>query len=138
MLHSIYKKIKKAPQFLKFFFIGGFFALLDLIILYILTDLFGFFYLYSAVLGFIIVTSFAFIVHKKFTFQCKREDRLRQYIFFFLVNLVGLALYSALLYIGVEYLEIFYLFVAVGAKLIVFVWNFLANKYITFRTHDHA
>lgn len=138
MVIKIYKKIRKLPQFLKFFFIGGFFALLDLIILYVLTDLFGFFYLYSAVLGFIVVTSFAFIVHKKFTFQCKREDRLRQYIFFFLVNLVGLSLYSAILYVGVEYLEVFYLSVAVFDKLLVFVWNFLANKYITFRTHDHA
>lgn len=98
MLHPIYKKAKNAPEFLKFFFIGGFFAFLDLVILYILTDMLGWFYLYSAMVGFVIVTSIAFIVHKKFTFQCQREDRMRQYVFFFLVNLVGLGIYSCFLY----------------------------------------
>lgn len=138
MIHSFYQKAKKAPQFLKFFFIWGFFACMDLAILYVLTDIFWLYYLYSAVVGFIIVTSIAFIVHKKFTFQCKREDQLRQYASFFLINLIGLAIYSEVLYIGVEYFKIFYLFVAVGDKILVFIWNFLANKYITFRTHDHA
>ncbi len=133
--HNLYKKIKNAPQFLKFFFIGGFFAFLDLVILYILTDILGLFYLYSAVIGFVIVTSIAFVVHKKFTFQCKREDKIIQYISFFLVNLTWLAIYSAILYGGVEYLHLFYLMVAVFGKFLVFVWNFLANKYITFRIH---
>ncbi|EKD29987.1 MAG: GtrA family protein [uncultured bacterium (gcode 4)] len=133
MHKKIYQRAKKAPQFLKFFFIGGFFAFSDLVILYVLTDIFGWFYLYSALFGFILITSLAFIVHKTFTFQCKREDRLRQYIFFFLVNTLGLGIYSWILYAGVEYLGIFYLYVAVIDKFIVFIWNFLANKFITFR-----
>ncbi len=138
MLDGIYKKIKKAPQFLKFFFIGGFFAFLDLVILYIFTDIFGWFYLYSTVFWFIIVTSIAFFIHKRFTFQCKREDRLRQYTLFFLVNIVGLGVYSWILYVWVEYLGIFYLYVAIVDKFLVFIWNFLANKYITFRIHSHV
>lgn len=138
MLDGIYKKIKKAPQFLKFFFIGSFFAFLDLVILYILTNIFGWFYLYSAVFGFIFVTSIAFFIHKKFTFQCKREDRLRQYIFFFLVNIIGLGIYSGILYIWVEYLGFFYLHVAILDKFLIFIWNFFANKYITFRIQHHV
>lgn len=94
MLKEIHQKIKKAPQFLKFFFIGGFFAFSDLVLLYILTDIFGWFYLYSAVFGFILITSLAFFVHKKFTFQCKRQDRSRQYTFYFMINAIGLAIYS--------------------------------------------
>lgn len=130
---NIYKRIRKIPQLVRFFFIGGFFALADLVILYIMTDVFGWFYLVSAVFGFIIVTSIAFFVHKHITFQCKREDRLRQYVFFFVVNIIGLALYSGILLVGVEVFGWFYLAVAIAAKFIVFIWNYYANKHITFR-----
>jgi putative flippase GtrA len=135
MLKRLRKRFLEAPQFFKFFFIGGAAAASDLAILYVLTEFFHLHYLLSAVVGFVVVTSAAFFAHKEITFRCARKDRMRQYSLFFLVNLAGLGLYSALLWIGVERLGLYYMAVAVVAKFLVFVWNFLANKFLTFKPH---
>ncbi len=73
-------------QLLKFVIIGGFSAVLDLILLYVFTDILGFYYLVSACMSFNIVLLIAFFVHKKYTFVCTRKDVWKQYLSFFLVN----------------------------------------------------
>lgn len=60
----------------------------DLVILYVLTEFAGLHYLESVVIGFVAVTSAAFYVHKKFTFQCARSDKFRQYASFVAINLL--------------------------------------------------
>lgn len=73
-------------QAIKFVIIGGLSALLDLGLLYLFTDVFGFYYLLSACMSFNIVLFIAFFVHKKYTFVCTRKDIMKQYISFFIVN----------------------------------------------------
>lgn len=87
-IKRFYRFLSKLPQFFKFFLIGGSAAVADLAILYVLTEFAGLHYLESVVIGFVVVTSAAFYVHKRFTFQCSRSDQFRQYASFVAINLV--------------------------------------------------
>lgn len=131
----LYKKIDKFMVLLKFILIWWISALTDLLFLYILTDIFWLHYLLSACISFNIVLLCAFFVHKKYTFSCDRTDVGRQYLSFFLINIITFGVYSALLFWWVEYLWFHYLVTAVLAKIFVFLCNFTANKYITFKKY---
>lgn len=130
---EIIKKLLKKYQFLRFFIIGGFAAVLDILLLYVFTDFLGIYYIISSVISFFIVTTLAFFSHKKITFDCDRVDILRQLIVFFGVNIGGLALYIGILYIGTDMLGFYYILVAIVDKFIVLGWNYTLNKLITFR-----
>lgn len=103
----------------------------------VLTEKFHVYYLHSVVIGFVLVTTAAFFVHKRVTFRCPRSDRFRQYSIFVTLNVIGLSAYSGLMWAGVERLRFHYLAVAFVSKFVIFVWNYLANKYVTFRP-NHA
>ncbi|MBP9812453.1 GtrA family protein [Candidatus Gracilibacteria bacterium] len=122
-------------QLLKFVIIGGFSAVLDLILLYVFTDILGFYYLVSACMSFNIVLLIAFFVHKKYTFVCTRKDVWKQYLSFFLVNVSSFGVYSLLLFIGVDILKYHYIAIAMAAKILVMGLNFFASKYITFASN---
>lgn len=120
-------------QFVVYFFIGGTSALSDLILLFIFVDLFKIYYLIAATLSFIIVASIAFFFHKKFTFRFEgKRNKFRFLIFLFTAG-TGLLWSILILFTLVEFFHLWYLLAAVITKFIVLTWNFLVNKFVTFR-----
>ncbi len=111
----------------------GLAALLDLFLLYFFTDKLGIYYLYSAILAFIISVSFAYFFQKYITFRDYSNKHLVQWSLFLAFQLVGQAVYMSLLRVGVDILYIHYMLVAILAKWIVFLWNYIANHYFNFK-----
>lgn len=75
----------------------------------------------------------SYILNKRWTF---RFEDARHHVFFtkfFAVNLVTLTFYELLMYIFVHHYGLFDLYGKTISIVIVIVWNFLANKYWTFR-----
>lgn len=125
-------------QLIVYLFIGGGSALTDLILLFIFVDLFNIYYLIAQTLSFTIVSTVAFFLHKKYTFRHKSKsgDKWR-YTLFILIAGTGLLWSLFFLYLFVSVLNLHYLLAAVLVKFIVLVWNFLMNKFVTFRvTHE--
>lgn len=120
-------------QFVVYFFIGGFSALSDLILLFIFVDIFHIFYLTAAALSFTIVSTIAFFLHKNYTFQHKGKKNKLRYVIFIFVAISGLLWSLFFLYLFVSVFNMYYLFAAVIVKFIVLGWNFLMNKFVTFR-----
>jgi len=112
---------------------GGFAAVLDLLLLYVFTGVSGIYYLHSAVLAFLISVSFAYFFQKYITFRNYSKKHLLQWSLFLAFQIVGQAVYMSLLWIGVDTLHIYYMLVAVIAKAIVFLWNYIANHYFNFK-----
>ena len=108
-------------------------ALLDLFILRLCTDYFWIYYLLSAIISFIISVTFAFFFQKYITFRDKSKKHLKQWSLFIMFQLIGQLIYIILLRMWVDVLWYYYMFVAVVSKLIVFIRNYLSNRYFNFK-----
>lgn len=90
------------------------------------------YYLWSAVLSFIIAASFNFTFNRNWTFQSNGKKR-KQVPIFLLVVISGTFLNSAIIALLVEVFGWWDIWAKVIATGIVTGWNFFGNKYITFR-----
>ncbi|OGY21688.1 MAG: hypothetical protein A2126_01755 [Candidatus Woykebacteria bacterium GWB1_45_5] len=120
-------------QPLTYLIIGGTCAVLDIIILYILVEFLKIWYLLAAAIAFILIVTLGFFLQKRFTFRHKGGKNELRYLVFLFITGSGVVWEISFLYIFVEFLNLWYLEAAVITKFIVFSWNFLMNKYITFR-----
>lgn len=77
-----------------------------------------------------------FIFNKLWTFGLReRKNTKRQFVKFLLTSLVGLLLTNGFMFVFVQVFFIWYVFAKLMTSAIVLIWNFLANKYWTFRSH---
>ena len=108
-------------------------ALLDLLLLYIGTDKLGLYYLYSAIFAFVISVTFAYFFQKYITFRNYSKKHLLQGSLFLWFQIIGQIIYMSMLRIGVDTLHIYYMLVAIIAKWIVFLRNYISNHYFNFK-----
>lgn len=71
----------------------------------------------------------------RYTFRSTKQHR-ESVTKFAVVATVGLAINTALMWVGVVLLAANYLISQVATTLIVLLWNFSANRYWTFRIHQ--
>ncbi|MEI6774014.1 MAG: GtrA family protein [bacterium] len=65
-------------KFIRYSLGGGIAALLDLLLLYVFTDVIGIYYLHSAILAFLVSVSFAYFFQKYITFRNYSKKHLLQ------------------------------------------------------------
>ncbi|KKR21041.1 MAG: hypothetical protein UT48_C0015G0002 [Parcubacteria group bacterium GW2011_GWE2_39_37] len=128
------EKTKKYHNFFKFLVSGGTAALISFSILYVLTDIFGFWYLISSIIAFLIAVIFNFIVQKNWTFKADqaRESK-NQLILFLVISLINLVINSLGMFFLVEKLRLWYMlaqFFLTGAQAIV---NYFVYKGVVFK-----
>jgi len=111
-------------------------AVVDLSILYILTTFFWIYYLVSASISFIISFFIWFYFQKYITFQNHENKHILQWGIFLLFQTIWIWINLILLYIWVEILWIYYMYVAIFNKIIIFVWNFTMNNLFNFKNND--
>ncbi|MBX4205481.1 MAG: GtrA family protein [Candidatus Doudnabacteria bacterium] len=115
---------------MRFLGAGGLGVLLYYLILYILTDLFGVWYMASAVIASIVNWTSNFVLQKLWTFQNRDKTNLHRQAGAYLSMAIGLFLANLLLlYVLVEYLRLWYM----GAQVIVTVILTVASYFITSR-----
>ncbi len=119
-------------KFIRFSISGGVATLVDISLLYILTEYIGIWYLISSIFSFITGSITHFTISRHWVFKNFKKTFWHQYKSFFAIHLGGLAINITGLYILVEYFDIYYIL----AKLLVVVlgvtWTFFANKKFTF------
>jgi dolichol-phosphate mannosyltransferase len=120
-------------EFFKFAIVGGLGTLVNIAILYLLTEKAGVYYMFSAIFSFIIAMTSNFILNKVWTF--KENIKLnagKKYLQFGLVSVSALLVNLLFLYLFTEIFGIYYIIsqiLAIGLALII---NFLGNKIWTF------
>lgn len=119
-------------QFSNYFLIGGIATVIDFILLYFFKESFNLPLLTANSLSFCVALFFNFTCQKYVTFKTKGNS-LSQFFTFTLIASFGLLINSAILYFLVEFLGFWYLSAKVFATSFSFIWNFLANKSITFK-----
>jgi len=112
--------------------IGALSTVIDFTFYIIFTDVFYIYYILAAVLSFIIAATFNFSFNRRWTFQSNGQKR-KQLPIFLIVMVSGVALNAGLIAFFVELFDLWDILAKVIATGVVTGWNFLGNKYITFR-----
>lgn len=108
-------------------------ACIDLLILYICTDIIGIHYLYSQIIAFCISFVFGFLFQKYITFSNTSKQFLREGGLFFLFQIIGLGINLLILKASVEIVWLHYLIWSIIAKWVVFLRNFGMNNIFNFK-----
>lgn len=101
--------------------------------LFLLTEYAGLHYLLSATIAFIIGLSVNYLVSTLWIFQKgKVKNRYVEFLFFTLIGVVGLGLNELIMYVFTDLMDVHYLLSKIISTVLVFLWNFLARKYMLF------
>lgn len=132
MLNYFYKK--ETPwQFVRFCIVGIFNTIIDYGVYLFFSRIMGLFFLYANILAILVAMTFSFFVNKYWTFNNFEKKIKSQYAKFFLIGIVYFVLYNLIFYISVNNFQIYDLWAKVIAIAIGLFWNFIANKYWTFK-----
>ena len=107
-------------------------AFLDLVLLYISTDVFWLYYLYSQVIAFVFSFTYAYFFQKFLTFRDHTQNHLLQGGKFLLFAVLGLWGNLLIMYILVDSFHFHYLLSSLISKWIIFFRNYSMNKWFNF------
>lgn len=126
--------IMEQEEFIKFMIVGAVGTVVNLGLLFILTEYFDLFYLVSSAIA--IETSIIsnFIFNDVWTFKQDKEKRfIKRALYYQVISLCSLAIQLIVVFILTDSFNIYYVlsgFIGIGVS---FMLNFILNKYITFR-----
>jgi len=123
-----------AKHAFKYYLVGASGVLVNLGILFILTEFVGLWYLLSSTIGIYVSITSNFLFNKTWTFRdtaIKQRDFL-MYGKFIGVSLVGMGIQLGFNYIFVEKLSVYYLLAALMSIMIASSVNFILNRRLTF------
>ncbi len=105
-------------------------ATLSFILLFVTTSLLGIWYLSSSAIAFTIALCYNFYLQKHWTFKVRGTRLSHGFLPFALVGVVNLALYTTLMYVFVDRVELYYLLAHVAASSLIGIESFIAYRYI--------
>lgn len=117
----------------RFIISGGTSALVDLILLYLLHEVGGFYYLLSAILAFIGAFGVSFTLHKYWTFKSHEEETHKQVIIYLGTSLFGLFLNTTLMYVFVDFFHIQVMLSQIFVGAIVACSSFFISRNFVFK-----
>ena len=129
------KRIKKlfSYKFIRYSIWGWLAAIIDLGVLWLCTDYFSIYYLFSSIIAFCVSLCFGYFFQKYFTFKDYSQRHLQQGTLFLIFQLIWQGIYMGILRIGVDKLWCYYLLVAIIGKGIAFIRNYLSNHFFNFK-----
>lgn len=123
-------------QVVKFVISGGLAAVVNLVVLYFFTSVFGLWYEYSLVVGFLFAFITSFSLQKFWTFGNKTARKLHIQISSYLaVSVTGLLINAAALFVLVEFLGLWYLVAQILIETVLAIASFIIYKFGIFRKH---
>ena len=131
-LQNYYLKYRTLVNYL---FAGGTAAFTNLFVLFLLTHVFGIWYLLSSIIAFLLAFVVSFYLQKHMTFEDHSSDGLhKQMTLYLFVALINLAINTALMYFFVDIVGIWYMFAQVLAAGLVAVESFFVYRAFIFKT----
>lgn len=122
-------KNKLIYQIISFGGVGILCFIIDFGILYVLTNVFGMYYLISAAVSFIISVTVNYILSVRYVFNISEDNSVfRNWLFFVIFSVIGLILTEIIMKIGVDIYSLNYMVTKVGATIIVMIYNFITRK----------
>lgn len=120
-------------QFFRYIFVGLLSFITETSLLYLLTDHFKLWYLYSNSIAYIVVFWLNFLLNRFWAFKSK-DNLQRQmvlYLFLFVFNLFAS---SGMMYLLTSVFKVYYLISKIFAVGLVVSWNFVLYKKVIYKT----
>ena len=123
-----------AKHAFKYYLVGASGVLVNLGILFILTEFVGLWYLLSSTIAIYVSITTNFLLNKTWTFKDTviKQDGFLMYGKFIGVSLVGMGIQLGFNYMFVEKLSVYYLLAALISIMIASSVNFVLNRRLTF------
>ncbi|GIW65427.1 MAG: hypothetical protein KatS3mg093_406 [Candidatus Parcubacteria bacterium] len=125
--------IEDLKKFLIYGIGGGFGFLTTFSLTIFLTEKLKFYYLISAILGYLSGIFINFIFQAFITFKTKEKLFFIRFLKFLIFQLFGLTIYSILMFFFTDILKIYYIFSLFFSTGIVYIINFTLAKNFVFR-----
>ena len=122
----IHSKIFK--QLFRFGIVGFTAFLIDAGLLYVLTDFLHIHYLISSVISFIVSLIYNYILSIFWVFDVKKKQTYKEDLLFTILSVIGLGINQLVMYVGVDFLNIYYMLCKIMATIIVMIYNFITRK----------
>ena len=132
MGNIIFKLYYKFRNLILYGIIGCFTSGLDFIVFTVLSKYLGIFYLVANCISVLVGISTSFALNRAYNFKVKDKTKQR-FAIFLTVGLCGLCLSNLILWVGISNLHGDHLIVKLASIVFVVFFQFLLNKFITFR-----
>ncbi len=130
--------IRKHIIFIKYALVGCLGTAIDLGSLYIFVDFLHLNVLLGTAISFVLAVINNFTLNKYWTFENKSSNIRKQFIKFLTVSIMGLILTEIFMALFVYGIHIWYIASKIVTSGLVLTWNFVANKYWTFRDRVYS
>ena len=121
-------KREKLQEFVRFCFVGGLSLILDMSVLFGLTEFCGVNYLYSAGISFTVSVIFNYWLCVVYVFKGAKKQTTKQATIFIGSSIVGLLLNQFCMWFFVEIIFLHYMIAKLGATVIVTLWNYIMKR----------
>jgi putative flippase GtrA len=133
MIHKPLNQLKSS-QIVRYFFVGGIAAIVDIVIFYIFAKYLGFNYLLVGAFGFILATLLNYMLSIEYVFESKvRFTKGAEILWIYVISLVGLFLHLVFLYLFIDLIQLEKMMGKLIAIAGVFLWNYLMRKNFIFK-----
>ncbi len=120
-------------KIVKYLFVGGVAAIVDLSIFVIFAKILGYNYLIIGTISFVTATAVNYILSIKFVFKSgTKHKRHKEIILVYIISGIGLLLNLTGLYLFISKLHIEMITSKIAVSFIVFFWNYFMRKYYVF------
>ncbi len=121
-------------EYYKYCILGFFITGFDFAMLVSQVELLHVNYLIAASIAYVIASVLHYILSVKYVFtESNVNNNTQAFIVFFIIGLVGLAMFESLMFFFVSHLHIHYILAKVFATGIIFTFNFASRKLILFK-----
>ncbi len=118
-------------QIMRFGVVGVISFLIDYGILYVLTEKANIYYLLSAGISFTVSVVINYLLSMSWVFKSnKKRGKKEEFIIFIVLSLGGLLLNQVMMYVFVDYMNVYYLLAKIVSTAIVMIYNFISRKLI--------
>ena len=122
-------------QLLRYFFVGGISFIVDYGSLWLLTEMVGLPYLLSAAMAFILGLVCNYVLSTRWVFgESRISNRMGEFAAFAAIGIVGLGLNELIMYACTDGAKIHYMVSKIISAVVVFFWNFLARRFLVFKS----
>lgn len=116
-------------QFFRYIFVGGFAAVINFGLLFVMTKFAHMYYLLSNIIGFVggLITNY--ILSTKLIFKVEKSiNRFAEFTIYAIIGVIGLGLDTLFMFLLTDKMHIYYMISKIVSTAVVFIWNFGGRK----------
>jgi putative flippase GtrA len=122
-------------KIIKYFFVGGTAASVDLTIFYVFAGVYNYNYLLIGAIGFIVATLVNYIMSINIVFTSgSRFDKKKEIALIYIASIIGLGIHQVALFVTIDILMLYLMLSKLIAQASAFTWNYSIRNYYIFRS----